>query len=112
MIVCSLLGFLPLGVLLLRLMVAVDFVDSGWSNLRFAGDRATSIGQSDAFTIFRGVPEIAGCLGIVFGALTQLPAFGLILVRFGAVYKEIAVCTLDFRATKPMAGTRIWFSSL
>ena len=96
MIVRSLLRFLTLGVLLLRLMVAVDFVDSGWSNLRFAGDRATSIGQSDVFTIFRGVPEIAGCLGIVFGVLTQLPAFGLILVVPGAVYEQIAVCHIGF----------------
>ena len=100
MIVRSLLRFLPLGVLLLRLLVAVDFVDSVWGDLRSAGERATSIGQSEAFKIFLGVPEIAGCLGIVFGVVTQLAAFRLILIGLGAVYKEIAVWHIGFWGDK------------
>lgn len=42
-----------------------------------------------AFTIFLGIAEVAGSLGVAFGVLTQLAAVGLILIMFGAIQKKI-----------------------
>jgi putative oxidoreductase len=81
--------FTDVGILLLRLMVGLVFVTSGYSHLKDPAARAKSIGMSTPFTIFLGAAELAGGLGVVFGVLTQLAAFGLILIMFGAIGKKI-----------------------
>ena len=81
--------FTDLGILLLRLMVSLVFVTSGWSHVTKSAERAKSIGMSQGFTIFLGVAEVAGGLGVAFGVLTQLAALGLMLVMLGAVYLKI-----------------------
>jgi len=81
--------FTDLGLLLLRLMVGSVFLNSGYTHLKDPTARAKSIGMSKAFTIFLGIAELAGGLGVAFGVLTQLAAFGLILIMFGAIQKKI-----------------------
>lgn len=81
--------FTDLGILLLRLMVALVFLSSGYSHLKDPVNRAKSIGMSESFTVFLGVAEVAGALGVGFGVLTQLAAFGLILIMFGAIWEKI-----------------------
>lgn len=81
--------FTDLGLLLLRLMVGLVFVTSGYSHLKDPEKRAKSIGMSKGFTIFLGLAEVAGGLGVATGVLTQLAAIGLILLMFGAIYKKI-----------------------
>jgi putative oxidoreductase len=81
--------FTDLGLLLMRLMVGLVFVTSGYNHLKDPAARAKSIGMSKPFTIFLGIAEVAGGLGVVFGVLTQLAAFGLILIMFGAIQKKI-----------------------
>ena len=65
-----------------------------------AEERAKSIEMSKGFTLFLGVAEIAGGLGVVFGVLTQLAALGLILVMLGAIYKKIVVWHTGFWGEK------------
>ena len=77
------------GFLLLRLMVGIMFITSGWSHLRNPEERGKSIGMSKGFTIFLGAAEVAGSLGVMFGVLTQIAALGLILVMLGAIQKKI-----------------------
>ena len=48
------------------------------------------------FTIFLGAAELGGALGVAFGVLTQLAAFGLILVMLGAIQKKISVWHTGF----------------
>jgi putative oxidoreductase len=62
--------FTDLGLLLLRLMVGLVFITSGYSHLNDAETRAKSIEMSKGFTIFPGIAEIAGGLGVAFGVLT------------------------------------------
>jgi putative oxidoreductase len=81
--------FTDLGILLLRLMVALIFVTSGYSHLKDPAARAKGIGMSKTFTIFLGAAEVAGALGVALGVLTQLAAFGLILIMLGAIEKKI-----------------------
>ena len=81
--------FTDLGLLLLRLMVGLVFVTSGYSHLKDPEARSKSIELPKSVTIFLGIAEVAGGLGVAFGVLTQLAAFGLILIMLGAIQKKI-----------------------
>ena len=81
--------FTDLGLLLLRLMVGLVFITSGYNQLKDPEARSKSIEMSKGFTIFIGIAEVAGGMGIAFGVLTQLAAFGLIVVMLGAIRKKI-----------------------
>jgi putative oxidoreductase len=87
----ALVGFVDLSLLLMRILVGLVFVTSGWSHFSHPVERAKSIGQSPGFTRFLGVAEIAGGLGMAFGVLPQLAAAGLILVMLGATFKKMFV---------------------
>jgi putative oxidoreductase len=92
--------FTELSLLLLRLLVAAVFVTSGWSHIKDPKERAKSIGLSPSFTIFLGVAEIAGGLGVGFGVLAQLAAIGLLLIMLGAIHKKIFVWHTGFWGEK------------
>jgi len=91
--------FTDFGLLLLRLMVALIFLSSGWSHVTRAEERSKSIGMSKAFTVFLGIAELSGGLGVAAGVLTQLAAVGLILVMLGAMEKKIFVWHTGFWGT-------------
>ena len=92
--------FTDLGLLLLRLMAASVFVTSGWSHATKSQERSKSIGMSQGFTIFLGIAEVDGGLGVGFGVFTQLAAIGLILVMLGAIQKKIFVWHTGFWGEK------------
>jgi len=92
--------FTDLGLLLLRLMVGGVFLTSGWSHLKNPAARSKSIGMSKGFTIFLGLAEVAGSLGVIVGVLQQLAAIGLILVMLGAIQKKIFVWHTGFWGDK------------
>jgi putative oxidoreductase len=96
----QLVRFIDLGLLLLRLMVGVIFISSGWNDLKDPEARSQSIGMSTGFTIFLGVAELAGGLGVILGVLAQLAAIGLILVMLGAIQKKIFVWHTGFWGEK------------
>ena len=96
----SLARFTDLGILLLRLMVGLVFVTSGYSHLKDPAERAKSIGMSKAFTVVLGAGEVAGGLGVAVGVLTQLAAMGLILIMLGAVQKKIFAWHIGFWGEK------------
>lgn len=89
-------GYSDLALLLMRLLVGVVFISSGWEHARNPVVRAQSIGMSVGFTRFLGLAELAGGLGVALGVLTQFAALGLILVMLGAIYKKIAVWRTGF----------------
>ena len=92
----QLLQYSDIPLLLLRIMVGMIFLSSGWSHVTDPETRSKSIGMSKAFTAFLGVAELAGSLGVIFGVLTQLAAAGLILVMLGAIQKKIFVWHTGF----------------
>lgn len=85
----ALARFTDLSLLLLRLMVGLVFATSGYRHLKNPEERAKSIETSKGFTVFLGIAEVAGGLGVAAGALTQLAAFGLVLIMLGAIQKKI-----------------------
>jgi putative oxidoreductase len=96
----ALARFTDLGLLLLRLMVGLVFITSGYSHLKDPETRSKSIGMSKGFTIFLGLAEVAGGLGVAAGVLTQIAAFGLILIMLGAIHKKIFVWHTGFWGEK------------
>jgi putative oxidoreductase len=89
-------AFTDATLLLLRLMIAVIFFSSGWSHAKDPEGRSRSIGMSKGFTLFLGLAEMAGSLGVAFGVLPQLAALGLILIMLGGIQKKIFVWHTGF----------------
>lgn len=98
--------FTDLGILLLRLLVGLVFLASGWSHVTKPEERSKSIEMSKGFTLFLGIAEIAGALGVAFGVLTQLAAIGLILVMLGAIQKKTFVWHTGFWGERSKAHPR------
>ena len=92
--------FTDLAILLLRLMVGLVFVTSGYSHLKDPAGRAKSIGMSKGFTILLGIGELAGGLGVAAGVLTQIAALGLIIIMLGAIQKKMFVWHTGFWGEK------------
>src|SRR5258708_35877399 len=80
----GLAAFTDLGLLLMRLLVALVFADSGWKHLRGPGDRAKRIGMSTGFTILPGAAEGLGAPGDAIGVHPQLADAGLCQRHLGA----------------------------
>jgi putative oxidoreductase len=93
------------ALLLLRIMVGIVFMTSGWKHLKDPGGRSKDIGMSKGFTIFLGAAEFAGSLGVIFGVLAQPAGIGLILVMLGAIQKKIFVWKTGFWGK---SGTNGW----
>jgi putative oxidoreductase len=87
----SLSRFVPMGLLLLRLMVGIVFNDSGRRDLQSPAERAQSIGKSRNFTVLLGAAEILGGLGIVLGIWPQLAALGLIIVTRIDIHQNLCL---------------------
>ena len=97
--------FTDVALLLLRVMVGIVFITSGWKHLQNPEARSKEIGMSKGFTIFLGAAEVAGSLGVIFGVLTQIAAVGLILIMLGAIQKKIFVWRTGFWGK---SGTNGW----
>jgi putative oxidoreductase len=89
-------NFTDIAPLMLRLMVGLIFLSSGWKHASNPESRSTDIGMSKRFTLFLGIAECAGALGVIFGVLTQLAAIGLILIMLGAIQKKIVTWHISF----------------
>jgi putative oxidoreductase len=97
--------FTDVALLLLRVMIGMVFITSGWKHLQDPGARSKDIGTSKGFTIFLGAAEFAASLGVIFGVLTQLAAIGLIVIMLGAIQKKIFVWRTGFWGP---SGTNGW----
>ena len=105
MLLPQLAQFTDIALLLLRLMVGVVFITSGYKHLKDPATRSKDIGMSKSFTIFLGAAELAGGLGVISGVLAQLAAIGLILVMLGAIQKKIFTWHTGFWGK---SGTNGW----
>jgi putative oxidoreductase len=84
-----LLQYEDVALLLMRLLVGLVFVTSGWSHLKDPVARGKSIELSPGLTRFIGLAEVAGGVGVAFGILPQLAAAGLVLIMLGAIQKKV-----------------------
>lgn len=77
------------ALVLLRIMVGLVFIDSGYDDLKDPTARGQSIGLPKGVTIFLAVAELLGGIAVMIGFLTQLAAIGLILIMLGAIQKKL-----------------------
>jgi putative oxidoreductase len=105
MIVPQLEKFSDVALLLLRLMVGIIFLTSGWRHITNSETRSKEIDLSKGLTIFLGLAELAGGLGVTFGVLAQPAAISLIVILVGAIQKKIFVWHTGFWGS---AGTNGW----
>ena len=82
------LNYTDLSLFLLRIMVALVFGVSGWKHLRNPTLRAQSIGMTKSLTIFIGLSEFLGSLGLVFGVFVGWASIGLMIIGIGAMWKK------------------------
>src|SRR5438093_5681878 len=104
MVFPQLAHFTDVALLLLRVMVGLVFITSGWNHLKDPEARSRDIGMSKGFTIFLGAAEVAGGLGVIFGVLTQLAAAGLILLMLGAIQKRVFAWATAFGGESETKG--------
>jgi putative oxidoreductase len=97
--------FTDVALLLLRIMVGIVFITSGYKHLKDPDARSKDIEMSKSFTIFLGAAECAGALGVISGVFAQLAAIGLILLMLGAVQKKIFTWHTGFWGK---SGTNGW----
>jgi putative oxidoreductase len=96
--------FTDAALLLLRFMVGLVVITSGYKHLTDPAARSKDIGMSKSFTIFLGAAEFAGSLGVISGILAQLAAIGLILVMLGAIQKKILTWHTGFWGKSGTSG--------
>lgn len=94
-----------IALLLLRIMVGIVFITSGWKHLQDPEVRSKDIEASKGFTVFLGAAEVAGGLGVLLGVFAQIAAIGLILIMLGAIQKKIFVWRTGFWGS---SGTNGW----
>src|SRR5437867_1383736 len=92
----ALLRFSDVGLLLVRLMVAVVFFDSGWNHVKNPVERSKSIGASPRYTVFLGTAVVAASIGVALRDLIELAAMELILIMLGAIQKKVFVWRIGF----------------
>ena len=105
MIFPQLARFSDLALLLLRIIVGIVFLTSGWNHVHDPERRSRDIEMSKGFTIFLGLAELAGSLAVIIGVLAQPAALGLILIMLGAIQKKIFVWRTGFWG---QSGTNGW----
>lgn len=88
--------FSDLALLLMRLLVGLVFISSGWKNAKDPVERGKGLGLSPGLTRFIGIAELAGGLGVALGVFPQLAALGLILIMLGAIQKKMFVWKTGF----------------
>ena len=88
--------FADAALLLLRVVVALVFLASGWSHVREPEKRGESIGLSPPATLALGIAEVAGAAMLILGLWPQPAALLLIGVMLGAIYKKIFVWETGF----------------
>ena len=90
------------ALLFMRIMFGSVFFASGFAHLRHPQARAESLGLGVGLTIFIGLAEVCGSLGVIFGVLPQLAALGLIPIMMGAIYMKIAEWKTGFWGEQSM----------
>jgi putative oxidoreductase len=91
-----LLQYVDVALLLMRILVGLVFITSGWSHVKDPVARGQSIELSPGLTRLLGLAELAGGAGVALGILPQLAAAGLILIMLGAIQKKVVTWKTGF----------------
>lgn len=96
MLVPQLAEYGDLALFLLRVVIALIFLSSGWSHLKSPVERGESIGLPPVVTRALGAAQVAAGVMLILGLWVQVAAAVLIGVMLGALYKKIFVWKKGF----------------
>ena len=85
-----------IALLLLRFLVMIVFVWSGWGHAKDPVASGKDLGFSPASARLLGIVELLAGLGVGFGVLTRLSALGLMITMLGAMHRKIFVWKSGF----------------
>lgn len=102
MIFPELTNFVDFSLLLLRIVVAVVFITSGWSHFTQPAERSKSIEMSVQFTFLLGLGEFLGGISVLLGIYIQLSSILLILIMLGAIGMKIFRWKIGFNSSNPI----------
>ena len=85
-----------LALALLRVVLAVVFLSSGWAHVRDPVARGESIGMPTGVTFAVGAFEVMAGISVALGAMPRAGAAVIILVMLGAIYKKTLVWNSGF----------------
>ena len=94
----QLLQYNDVGLLLLRITIAVIFIYHGLPKLSKAKAMSAMMGMPAGMIFMLGVVEILASLGIAFGVFTQVSALLLAIVMVGAIGTKIMKWNVPFAA--------------
>jgi putative oxidoreductase len=98
--ILDLTSWIPISLLLLRIIVAIVFFSSGKSHAMNPVQRGKSIGLPPSMTRFLGIAEIIAAISIAFGIFPQIGAFIIFSIMLGAIQKKIFVWKTGFYEDK------------
>lgn len=90
--------FNDLGMLILRLGVAIIFIYHSLPKLKNAKAMAGMVGMSTGMVWFLGLVELVSAVGLIIGFYTQLAALLLGLVMLGAIWLKLTKWHVPFSA--------------
>lgn len=96
MIFPQLASYSGTGLLLLRIVVGIIFISSGWNHFTNPLKRSRDIGMSTEFTFILGIGEFLSAICIIFGLFIQIGSFILMMVMGGAIYFKIFKWNIGF----------------
>ncbi len=88
------------ALLVLRIIVGIIFISSGWSHITKTEERAKSIEMSKPFTFMLGLGELAGGAFVILGIWIQLAAILLIAIMAGAISFKVFKWNIGFFGEK------------
>lgn len=78
-----------ISILLLRIVISIIFISSGWKHFTNPQERAKSITMPVWFTFLLGIAEVAAGLSVLTGIFIKVGALILMVDMIGAIYKKI-----------------------
>ncbi len=89
-------GLQDIGLLVLRLGLGTVFIAHGWTKIKNPAAWAKKLGLPTLIGLLVSIGEFFGGLGVFFGCLTQIAAFGPLFVMTGALRYHIFVWKQKF----------------
>lgn len=87
-----------IGLLVLRLAVAVIFIYHAMPKLKNAKGMAQTVGMPAGMIFMLGLVELVSSVGLILGLYVQLAALLLAIVMIGAIYFKMAKWHVPFAA--------------
>lgn len=96
--IISLTAYSGIALLLLRILVGIIFVSSGYKHVSNPTERAEGLGMNKTVVLILGIIQMLAATALILGLYVQVAAGLLAGVMLGAMHKKIFVWNTGFYA--------------